>query len=35
MGSKETKPVPKGRIVPMYLTDEGDVTLFISTRWES
>lgn len=25
MGSKETKPVPKGRIVPMYLTDEGDV----------
>jgi hypothetical protein len=27
MGSKETKPVPKGRIVPMYLTDEGDVYL--------
>lgn len=25
MVSKEKKLVPKGRIVPMYLTDEGDV----------
>ena len=28
--------VPKGRIIPVYLTDEGDVcTLFIYMRWES
>lgn len=25
MGSKEKKEVPSGRIVPVYLTDEGDV----------
>lgn len=30
--------VPKGRIIPVYLTDEGDVYpiyLFIYMRWES
>ena len=25
MVSNEKKPVPKGRIIPVYLTDEGDV----------
>lgn len=27
--------VPKGRIIPVYLTDEGDVYPIIYMRWES